>query len=190
MAEPDTEAKTAPKPSVAAKAEQEIAAVKTGHDPLRPFRYARAFIGGTLQDGLDGMARYGRKGLWVGMGLGAIAAVALSSLIVPLTIGTLGGLALGMLGGGAKGFITGGYKSVARMHRGEIYAEDLVQRKKIQTIAPPSRTDYRAAYNARQNRNAYVTQQVLERVNENTSDFNTYWRNFVSGAPNNPGRGF
>ena len=180
-----------PAPSVVDKASQELAAAKTGHDPLKPIRYTRTFLGGALTDGLNGIAHYGRKGLWVGIGMGLIAAVAMQALIVPLMVGALGGFLLGAVGGGAKGALTGGFKAVGRMHRGEVYAEDLIQRKKVQTIAPTSRADYRTAYAHQRQRNDYISQQVLERNNENTRDFNTYWQDVVSGAPHpGQGRGF
>lgn len=171
-----------PEPSVTAKASKELAAAKTGHEPFKPIRYAYTFLGGAMTDGLNGMARYGRKGLLVGGGLGLIAAIPLASLVWPLAMGAGVGFLLGAVGGATIGLVTGGFKAVGRVHRGELYAEDLIQRKKVQDAAPPNRSDYRAAYNAQQQRNAFITQQVLERNNENTRDFNTYWQDLVSGG--------
>lgn len=190
MATTTAPAEPTPEPSVTAKAAKDLAAAKTGHEPLKPLRYAFTFLGGAMTDGLNGMSRYGRKGLFVGAGLGLVAAVALSSLVMPLAIGAGAGFLLGAVGGGAKGLITGGFKAVGRVHRGEVYAEDLIQRKKVQDTALPNRSDYRAAYNAQQQRNAFITQQVLERNTENTRDFNTYWQDLVSGnSGNDRGRG-
>ena len=190
MATTAAPAEPKPEPSVTAKAAKDLAAAKTGHEPLKPLRYAFTFLGGAMTDGLNGMSRYGRKGLLVGGGLGLIAAVALSSLLIPLAVGAGGGFLLGAIGGGAQGLITGGFKAVGRVHRGEVYAEDLIQRKKVQDTALPNRSDYRAAYNAQQRRNAFISQQVQERNNENTRDFNTYWQDFVSGSSGNDrGRG-
>lgn len=185
-----------PQPNVAAKAAQEVAAAKTGHDPMKPARYAATFIKGALKDGLNDMSHYGRKGLWVGMGLGVIAAVALSSLMMPIVLGTAIGFGAGALGGGAYGFATGGFKAVGRTHRGEKYAEDLIQRKKIQTTVPNSRADYRSAYGTQRQRDAIITQQVQERRNEFVEDFNernrgdNYWQNMVSSRSSDYGRGY
>lgn len=190
MATTPTSANATPEPSITARAAKELAAAKTGHDPLKPVRYTWTFLGGSLKDGLNDMAHYGRKGLWVGAGLGMVAAIALSSLVVPLVAGALGGFLIGALGGGSYGLATGGFKAVGRVHRGEKYAEDLIQRKKVQEMQPDSRADYRAAYNEQQRRNSYITQQVLERNNENTRDFNTYWQDYVNGSANaDRGRG-
>ena len=185
----------APTPNVAAKAAQEVAAAKTGHDPMKPARYAATFIKGALKDGLNDMAHYGRKGLWVGLGLGIICAIAMTSL--PFAVGgALIGLGGGALGGGAYGFATGGFKAVGRTHRGEKYAEDLIQRKKIQTNVPNSRADYRAAYGTQRQRDAIITQQVQERRNEFIEDFNernrgdNYWQDLVSSRSSDHGRGF
>jgi hypothetical protein len=186
----------APTPNVAAKAAQEVASAKTGHDPIKPVRYAATFVKGAVKDGLNDMARYGRKGLWVGMSLGVIAAVALSSLMMPIVLGTAIGFGAGALGGGAYGFVTGGFNAVGRTHRGEKYAEDLIQRKKIQTNVPNSRADYRSAFGGQRQREGFIAQQVLERRNEFVDDFkesnrgDNYWQNLVSSRSSDYGKGF
>lgn len=184
-----------PQPNVAAKAAQEVASAKTGRDPLKPVRYTATFLKGAVTEGLNDMARYGRKGLWVGMGLGVICAIAMASL--PLALGgALIGLGGGALGGGAYGFATGGFKAMGRMYRGEKYAEDLIQRKKIQTRDPDSRADYRTAYSNQRQRDAFIAQQVLERRNEFIEDFNernrsdNYWQDLVSNRSSDYGRGY
>lgn len=187
---------SASSPNVAAKAAQDVATAKTGRDPMKPVRYTAIFVKGAVKDGLNEMAHYGRRGLWVGMGLGVIAAVALSSLMMPIVLGTAIGFGAGALGGGTYGFVTGGFKAVGRTHRGEKYAEDLIQRKKIQTTVPDSRADYRAAYGTQRQRDAIITQQVQERRNEFVEDFNernrgdNYWQDLVSSRSHDHGRGF
>ena len=173
----------APVKSVAVEANKNIAAVKTGKDPLRPLKYARKFVDGTIVDGLDGMAKYGRKGLWVGIGLGIIAAIATGGL-VPLFACAIGGFALGAGGGTLKGVLTGGMNAVGREHRAHLYADDLVQRKKIQNHAAPNPHDYRTAYRNQQLSNSYNTQQLLVRDRESTHDFNTYWQDREAGRRN------
>lgn len=184
-----------PPPNVAAKAAQEVAAAKTGRDPMKPLRYTATFLKGAVTEGLNDMARYGRKGLWVGMGLGVICAIAMASL--PFAVGgALIGLGGGALGGGAYGFATGGFKAMGRMYRGEKYAEDLIQRKKIQTTVPDSRADYRTAYSNQRQRDAFIAQQVQERRNEFIEDFNernrgdNYWQDLVSNRSSDHGRGY
>lgn len=186
---------TAPTPDVNARASQEIAAAKTGHEPLKPFRYMATFIGGSLKDGLNDMAHYGRKGLWVGLGLGIICAIAMTSL--PFAVGgALIGFGGGALGGAGYGVLTGGFKAVGRVHRGEVYAEDLIQRKQVQARVPTSRADYRAAYADQRRRDGIITQQALERRDEVREDFNesrgnNYWQDRVSSGQNaDYGRGF
>ena len=165
----------APEEPIVQRAAKDIAKAKTGNDLLRPLRYTKAFIDGTFEDGLDGMAHWGRQGMFVGMGLGVIAGIALSALIPAVVVGTAIGLALGAGGGAAMGFATGGARAVGRIHRGEAYAEDLIVRKKVQDTATPNRNDFRDAYNAQQRRDAINNQQAIERYKENTRDFNTYW---------------
>lgn len=186
---------TAPTTNVTARASQELAAAKTGHEPLKPFRYMATFIGGSLKDGLNDMAHYGRKGLWVGLGLGIICAIAMSSLPFALG-GALIGFGTGALGGAGYGVLTGGFKAVGRVHRGEVYAEDLIQRKQVQGRAPISRADYRAAYADQRRRDGIITEQALERRDEVRDDFTQsrndhYWQDRVSSGQNSDyGRGF
>lgn len=186
---------SASSPNVAAKAAQDVAAAKTGRDPMKPVRYAVTFVKGALTDGLNDMARYGRKGLWVGLGLGVIGAVALQALAPALIVAAVG-FGGGALGGAGYGLLTGGFKAVGRTHRGEKYAEDLIQRKKIQTTVPDSRADYRNAYGTQRQRDAIITQQVQERRNEFIEDFNernrgdNYWQDLVSSRSSDYGRGY
>lgn len=179
-ASPPLPAPPAPPRDVVAEANKKIAAVKTGNDPVRPLRYTWKFIGGTIGAALDGMARYGRKGLMVGAGIGILATIALGGttafLLTPLFACAAGGFLLGAGGGTLVGLLTGGMNAVGREYRTTVYAEDLVQRKNIQTHAKPNRQDYREAYRRQQLQNSYTTQQVLERTNENTRDYNTYWQ--------------
>ena len=181
MATPVTEPAPLPPPppappvSVAAEANKSLAAVKTGKDLLRPLRMARKFVEGTLVEGLNGMATYGRKGLMVGIGIGIIAAIAASALW-PLFGLALTGFALGAGGGTLKGVLTGGMHAVGRDYRAHKYAEDLVQRKSMQDKAPANTYDYRAAYREQQLDQSFRNQQLQTRNNENTRDFNTYWQ--------------
>lgn len=179
-----------PPPSVTQKANKELAAVKTGNDPLRPVRYTWKFVSGTIGQGLNDMAYYGRKGSLVGLGLGIIVGIATGG-IGPVIACAVGGLLLGAAGGAAKGAITGGMNAVGREYRGQKYAEDLVQRKKVQSHAKINKADYRDAYRQQQLKNSYTTQQVLERTQENTRDYGTYWQDRENNRQSqNGGLGF
>ena len=162
------------------EANKNLAAVKTGFDPLRPLKVGRKFVDGTIVEGLNGMATYGRKGLWVGIGLGILAAIATGGL-APLFMCAMGGFAVGAGGGTLKGVLTGGINAVGRDHRAKVYADDLVQRKNVQNQAAPNPHDYRKAYHDQQQSNSYLIGQNLVRTREATQDFNTYWQDREAG---------
>jgi hypothetical protein len=180
-ASPAPAAPKAPEPSVVERANQSIAAAKTGYDPLRPLRYAFAFTGGTVRDTLNGVAKWGREGLKYGLIGGAVlgifaAPVGFGFSVAVLTMGTM--FAAGALGGGLNGLLLGGKRAVGRIQRAELYAEDLIKRSDIQRDAPPPRTDYRAQHRARLARqreeNAGLLLQTLERENERARDAKIY----------------
>ena len=185
-----------PKPSMVEQARANIAAAKASHgfSITRPFRYTAAFVKGTITDGLNGIANWGQKGLKYGLVGGFIAGFlapvggGFAAVVGIAGVMFLGGAAIG----GTVGLLTGGMKAVGRVHRGEKYAEDLVDRSKIQARAPENRADYRSAYqdrNARNIRGGIFTQQVLDREREMTRDENTYWQDREQRNPNGHGRG-
>ena len=193
------EAKTAPIPTPAPKpeppknlakeAEATIDKVKTGFDPLRPLRYANAFIRGTINDGFNNFAQYGRKGGKLGLIAGIVTGIALGSIGPVIAVAAAGFLATGALGG-AKGFLTGGMRAVNRERRAVLYAEDLIDRSHTRAASPPNKHDYRAAYHAHQAHNDRVTQQVLVREAERAQDDKMYWQEHVSSRGHSNGRGF
>ena len=165
-----------PQKSVVETARESVAHAKTGPDALRPVRYTASFIKGTLVDGLDGLAHFGRHGLFAGLALGAIAGIAASSILPMVVGGALIGLAIGGGGGAAWGLATGGMKAVGRIHRGEKYAEDLIVRKQVRDHAPVNRNDFTKAYNDQRAKDAAFNQQAIARYNEDTRDFHRYWQ--------------
>lgn len=183
----------APVKSVAEEANSSLAAVKTGKDTLRPLKYLRKFIDGTFVEGLDSLAKYGRKGMWVGVGVGIVAAIATQALF-PIFGLALAGFVIGAGGGAAKGFLLGGMHAVGRAHRGQLYADDLVVRKTTQDNASPNLTDNRAAYREQQKQDQYKAAQLLVRDREATDSFNTYWQDREAGRrnrlPQERGQGF
>lgn len=217
MTAPATAPKPAPapkpaaaKPSVAAEAAKNIASAKTGTDPMRPLRYGRAFITGTIGDGLDGMANWGRRGLkWGAIAgivtplavsvmpalvtlpgvLGAAAAFAAGGFIAPVIGFAAVAFAAGVVLGAAHGLATGGMRAMNREIRRDTYAEDLVQRAKVQKAAPAPTVDYRQAYYASQQRKGLIAQQLMAREDEKAADDKTYWQSSTRGS-HGGGRGF
>ena len=144
---PEAEApKPAPKPSTApaAAAKAAVKDVATGLHPMRPVKYATGFVNGTVRGTLDGMAKWGRKGSYWGLGLGALAAIsgAATGGLSILAIGFIGGLAAGAVTGGAVGLVTGGARGVTLEHRKVQYADDLEARAKAKARGTPQ-SDYR-----------------------------------------------
>lgn len=183
----------APKVNVAKQAAKEIESIKTGFDPLRPVRYTYNFVSGTFGDMFDGMAKWGARGLKWGALAGVVAGIALGPAGI-LATGVLGSMLVGaatigaplmlagILGGGTYGALTGGMRAVNRQRRGELYAEDLVERENTRKVAPPNRTDYREAARARKERSDRFTVQALERQAEIAKDDKTYWQDQVSNG--------
>lgn len=172
-----------PRQSVVERSNAAIAAITPAHrDFFRPFRRLATFVNGTATEALFGMVDGSRKGKWVGVGLGLIVGIATP---IGLIAGGFGGLLIGMAAGaalqGGYGLLTGGYRWMGRQMRGERYADDLVERGKVQSAAQGNRRDYREY--VRQRRAAYDsvnTAMILERQNEFTRDYNTYWRDHVN----------
>ncbi len=194
MTTPVTPSAPAPQPNVAAKAAESIAAAKTGRDPLRPIRYTHAFIGGTITDTLNGFTRWGNTGMKWGAGLGLLVGVAVIGIatlpgLLAVAAGGMGGyLASGAIGA-TKGALTGGMRAVNRIRRGELYAEDLLQRDQMQRNAPHNHADYRR-YRPQQEHFNYSQVQILQREQEAARDQNTYWQDREHRGSSGRGVGF
>jgi hypothetical protein len=187
-------APAAPQPSVAAKAAESIAAAKTGHDPLRAIRYTQAFVGGTVRDGLNGFTRWGNTGMKWGAALGllvGVAAIGIATLpgLLAVAAGAVGGYVVSGAVGGLRGTVTGGMRSVNRIRRGELYAEDLLERDAMQRNAPHNHADYRRYRRQPENFN-YSQIQILQRENEAKRDSNTYWQDREHNSSSGRGMGF
>ncbi len=197
--------KAAPKISITERANAELAATKTGFSPLKPFRYGIAFTRGMVGEGFNGFAKWGRKGLIVGLATGAVVAIGAPWIAgTALFGGAIGGFLVGALGGGAHGLATGGTRAVGRLQRAEKYAEDLIVRSEIQRNARPNRADYRhnaIAARAEDRRQKFEDQrQFMERINEIERDARTYgtvpthssnasWVERITNSHENPTRG-
>jgi hypothetical protein len=174
-----------PPPSEQERANAAVASAKSDFGPMRRLRYGAAFVTGTLSETLSGARRWGRQGLWAGVGIGILAGIATGSLGVLLfcvVAATITGVALGA----AQGILLGGHRETSRIHRTERYADDLLVRRQMQDAASisPSRGSRRRAASeaadARQNREDRLQQIIAEREAENTRDYNTYWQERVS----------
>ena len=145
-----------------------VAGKKTSYEPLRRLRYAKAFVMGTITDGLDGAAKWGNKAMWFGIGAGLILGICTGGLVVgaggivaSVALGAVSGRVGGTVLGGGYGLATGGIRGVQRQQRAEKYADDLIVREKTKKPgAEETGIDYRDAYRAHQKR---VT-RMLDRV--------------------------
>lgn len=167
----------------------------TAEHVMRPARYAGAGVKGTAVGLLDGMARFGRKGLWAGLGLGIFAGIATTSLgIVGMVAAT--GFIVGAVGGAAFGALNGAYHGVTREARRDKYADEVLERQSAREARAARaqntpRHSYRDLHAARENINNYNFERQLQQERENDRDFATYWQDRVSsGHGNGNGRGY
>lgn len=187
MADEKTAPPPPPKPASSASVKaQPVTPKKNGFDITRPFRYAYGFVDGTATKTLDGMSDWGRKGSWVGMGVGALAILggAMSGGILLLGVGWLAGLAVGAAAGGVVGFVTGGIRGMDRENRKDKYAEDLLARAKAKS-QPATQVDYRDAHREYKRRNDYFFDRLLQQEREMDT-----WQNRVSHRGHGHGKGF
>lgn len=187
----------APKQSAVERTQASIKKGQAGFSPLKPFRYLKAFLDGTVDRTLGGMGLWGRRGLTMGgiAGVGAwmatatgnylgwnalvsigTAATAITggSLLISLMVFGGGALLVGMALGATHGLLTGGMREVGREMRRDRYAADLGDRAKTRAHAAPSRADYRMAWRVEQARQDMIAQQLLERRQEAERDLKTY----------------
>ncbi len=184
---PKAEPPPPPKPpepprNVAKEAEAKIASMKTGRDPFRAIRYTAVFLKGTVSDTLHYFVQYARTGTKWGAAIGAIAFIAatagtgVTAFVVCMGSGFLAGAAIGA----TKGVSSGGLNAVARIARGERYADDLVERAKVQKSAGRDNRRDRALERRqrdlqRESDDAANVQYLDAREREINEDYKTYW---------------
>ncbi len=189
---------TAPPSSAASastSAQAAPATAKTGFDILRPFRYAKGFLGGTFDSTFNMMAGWGRKGSWLGLGLAALVVISGAPIVASglgaLVMGWVGGLVAGAVAGGSVGLLTGGVQGVNREMRRDKYSEDLLAKARASSRPAPS-VDYRAAHRQHKARDAYNYDRLLhqeQEIREQTGS--TYYQDMVSNSRNgNHERGY
>ncbi len=154
---------------------------KTGFDPLRPFRYLKAIVSGTADATLNGMANWGRKGMWLGTGIGVLAMLASATLYGPgvVVIGWVTGLVAGAIAGGAVGLATGGIRAVGRERRKDQYSEDLMASARAKSH-PSSGVDYRQAHREHQQRDNYNYDRFSQQQRELHEETSTYFQDQVN----------
>jgi hypothetical protein len=151
-------------------------------DPLRPFRYAKGFIGGTFDSTFNGMGNWGRKGSFVGAGIGTLVALAGAApvtmpVLMVIACGWAAGLVTGAVAGGSVGLLTGGIQGVNRERRSTKYSEDMVSKARAASHPGP-RVDYRAAHQAHKARETYNFDRLQQQERENERD--TYYQDMVN----------
>jgi hypothetical protein len=148
--------------------------------PTRPIRRAWDFFKGTVKGTLDGMARWTKPGMWLGilggLAVGAGTGMTIGYIVTGVLVGMFGAIALG----GTIGLLTGGYRQMkygdqkeAARNRGKsngIFYQEAIDRDVI------------ADKNFER---AYQQSQELD------YDRSTYWTDRVSSEPRSySGRGW
>ena len=186
MAKPTTAPATAPTPTPAAAPAVPVTPpkpTKQGFDFWRPFRYIKGVVGGTLTHGLNGTANWGRKGAWIGAGVGVLAFMAFPPLgfLAMLVSGWAAGLVAGAVAGGTIGAVTGGIRGVGVEHRRDKYSDDLIAKARAKS-QPQPKADYRDSYQQYQSRDAYNFDRLFQQEREIKHETNTYFQDHVRAS--------
>lgn len=193
---PPAPASTTPAPAP----REQIEAKRMGFDPLRPFRYASAFIWGTIKGGLQGLAKGGRLGLQLGLIIGlagwffpalGLAAVGTSMGAFLGHMGLFGfyGFAGGAVLSGSLGLIAGGPRGVGRAYRREKYADELAVKQEARARHRGHGLDYQDRYALQRNASAYNFDRLIQQDTRTSSDVSTYWQDRVGAGGPGSGRG-
>lgn len=149
-------------------------------DAFRPLRLTWAFVAGTLNGAVNGMAYLGKKGMWFGAGIGLLSAMAYGGVIGSVFLGGVVGLAGAAVLGGAIGAVIGGPRNVSRARRKEKYADDLAQRQMARAQRPAQGVgpgvDYDDLSEARRKAAAYNFERSQQQERENERDYDRYWQ--------------
>lgn len=167
---------------------------KTADQVLRPVRYTGAGLKGTAEGLFNGMAHFGRKGLWVGLGVGIF--VGLTGGFGYTLMLAAAGFAAGAVGGAAFGALKGGYDGVSRAARRDKYSNELAERQaaredRASRAQGAPRRNPRDARDRKQTLSNYSFERFMQQDMENDRDYATYWQDRVSnGQSNGNGRGY
>ena len=169
----------------------------TGATIVRPFRYAGNLLKGTFTGGLDGMANWGRKGFWAGLGFGIFAGIAGGAVIATALPMAIGGFALAAAAGTVIGAVRGGTGAVGREYRRDKYASEVAERQEARA-AREARShnagyavDHRESYRRRTGAANFNFERQLQQERENDRDYGTYWQDRMDASRSQSnGRGF
>ncbi len=168
---------------------------KAGFDLLRPVRRLGSAVNGFFGGGLDGMSRFGNKGLWAGLGVGILAGIAGGGIGYVMMF-AIGGFLTGATVGTVGGALKGTYDNVSRDGRRDKYANEVAERQAARadraarspSVPSVNHRDYNAK---RQNAGNYNFERQLQQERENDKDYATYWQDRMEGSRGNGnGRGY
>ena len=165
LASKEAEARAAAEAEAKAKA---AATPSLGHRLKRGLNYTTGFVNGTFEHGFGTMGKWGRKGMWVGAGVGVLMAISGAGLIMPF-MGMAAGLLAGAVAGGTFGVLTGGLRNVNRIKRVEDNADQVQARAiaaQLRQNAVRRGPDYRDKFSDHQLRQNYITDRVIQQERE------------------------
>ncbi len=155
------------------------------------------FFDGTIRGALDGSAKFGRIGFWLGIAAGVTAALtvgtvmvggfAFSGLALPF-YGALAGAVAGAGGGLVKGALTGGAERVALETRKEKYASELAERRSARVT--PSAKRINRAYDKARDHIDRINYDKIDQYNDRISQQNQgSWVERVEASRDHSGLG-
>ncbi|MFM9890868.1 MAG: hypothetical protein ACKVOE_09580 [Rickettsiales bacterium] len=169
LATREAEAKAAAEAEAKAKA---AATPTLGARLQRGAKYTTGFVNGTFENGFGSMGKWGRKGMWVGGGVGILLAISGMGLIMPF-MGMAAGLFAGAVAGGTFGVLTGGIRQVNRIKRVEDNTDQVQARANSAQLRQSAVTrgpDYRQKFNNQQLQQNYTIDRVIQSERENRQD--------------------
>lgn len=155
------------------------------------------FFDGTIRGALDGCAKFGRMGVWLGVAAGVasmlipggvlVAGFQFAGLALPF-YGALAGATLGAAAGFVKGALTGGAERVALETRKEKYSSELAERRSARTTAPAKRIN--RAYDRARDHIDRINYDKIDQYNDRISQQNQgSWAERVEASRDSSGLG-
>lgn len=164
-------------------------AAEAGVSVMKMTDRAWHFVDGTIRGALDTCAKFGRRGLWVGVAAGVLAMTipggvfGLTALALPFYGALAGGLAGAVLGL-ATGTLRGGVDRLALENRKEKYANELDERRKARSFAPNRQISSRAYDRYRDNIDR-ITYDKIDQYNDRTRANQGSWAERVDASRDN-----
>lgn len=168
-----------------------------GKGTLKGFDRAWHFFDGTIRGSLDGSAKFGRMGFWLGIAAGVATMLTVGTVMIAgfqfagLTLPFYGALAGATAGAGTgflQGALTGGAERVALENRKEKYADQLSERRSARTTAPARRIN--RVYDSQRDHNDRIIYDKIHQYNDRISQQNQgSWVERVEASRDNSGLG-